>query len=123
MIQGAVDRMLKAALVIAGVFLFAPVGASAQVRFSIIGEGSNTCGLWVNERRADSTRVTPSAAWILGYITAASFHRAPGTPNFARGIDGSAVDLWVDNYCATHPLETIQSAAEELVNELIQRSR
>jgi hypothetical protein len=92
------------------------------VPFTNLGEGNTTCGQWLDDRKASPDRVLHEGAWTLGYVTAASRFRAIGTPNFARGVDGHSVDHWLDNYCSTHPLDNIQTAADELVTELRARA-
>jgi hypothetical protein len=62
------------------------------------------------------------AAWTLGYLTAASRLRDEETLNFTRDVSGSSVEHWLDNYCAAHPLETIATAADDLMTELITRA-
>jgi len=92
----------------------------AEPRYSVLGEGSLSCGQWIAQRRAAGPNVIPAAAWVLGYITAANMLRQSG-PNFAAGVNGITLDYWMDNYCATNSLETVADAANALVNELRQR--
>jgi len=100
------------------------VGAAQPGRFTTnLGEGNTSCGEWTDKRKAEPGRVIPEASWILGYLTAASNFRSSNTPDFTSGVRGSATDHWVDSYCATHPLDDIQAAAQALAVELIQRAR
>jgi hypothetical protein len=100
-------------------------GSRAQASegtFTNLGEGLSSCGEWLDKRRANPSRVIPESAWVLGFVTAASQYHVTGRPeNIAHGLTGSGVDHWVDNYCATHPLDNIDTAASALVRELAQR--
>lgn len=90
--------------------------------FTNLGEGTTSCGQWLDKRKADPDRVLPEAAWTLGYVTAASRFRKLGAPNFLYGVRGGGFDHWLDNYCSAHPLDNMQTAAEALVSELIARA-
>jgi len=107
----------------AGVILaLVPAAGTAQSnRFTILAEGTTSCGEWIDKRKAEPDRVLPEAAWVLGYLTASSAFRPARIPDFTKGVEGSATDHWVDNYCATHPLDNIQTAAQSLAAELVQR--
>ncbi len=115
-------KLILAAAVSVTVILPNPIIAQ-PVPFTNLGEGTTTCGEWLDKRKATPERVLPEGAWTLGYVTAASRFRARGTSDLSHGIEGSAVDHWLDNYCALHPLDEIQTAADLLVRELITRSR
>lgn len=115
---------MRSTFIAVGVLVFAipAVVSSQSFLFTTIGEGSGSCGWWTNSRQADPAGVTRESSWVLGYVTAASLYRKVDTPNFAHGLDSPAVDHWVDNYCAAHPLENIQSAAAALVEKLKSRA-
>lgn len=68
-------------------------GTAETMTYTVVGEGNVSCGEWIDERR--SARVTPQAAWVLGYISAASRLRLSGG-NFTSGISGTDVDRWMD---------------------------
>jgi hypothetical protein len=55
---------------------------------------------------------------VLGFLTAAGQYHVAGPGNIVRGLEGSGVDHWIDNYCAAHPLDNIDAAASALVHEL-----
>lgn len=103
---------------------FILIAATAPFVFTNLGEGTTTCGTWINSRREQPQRVLPEASWLLGYITASAKSDSARTGRkIARGINGAATDHWLDNYCAAHPLDNIETAATALVAELSDRAR
>jgi len=98
-----------------------PGALAADGQFTNLGEGTTSCGEWLDKRHQDAARVLPEAAWLLGFVTAASQYHVAGARNIADGLNGSGVDHWVDNYCGAHPLDNIDAAATALVNELAGR--
>ena len=99
-----------------------PTRSAGDVPFTNLGEGLTSCGEWLDKRHSGTSRVIPEAAWVLGFVTAASQYTVTGSSkNIAHGLTGSGIDHWVDNYCAAHPLDNIDSAAVALVRELSNR--
>jgi hypothetical protein len=91
--------------------------------FTTLGEGTMSCGEWVDRRRAEPKRVLPEAAWVSGYVTAmARLDSAKTGREIARGLEGAGLDHWIDNYCAAHPLENLETAAFNLVADLKARA-
>ena len=92
--------------------------------YTILGEGTISCGEWLDRRRAEPNRVLPESAWVSGYITAMALTDSARTGReIAHGLKGSGIDHWVDNYCAVHPVDNIEAAASTLVRELKTRVR
>lgn len=97
--------------------------ASHTYTFTILGEGSMSCGEWTDRRRSEAGHVLPESAWVLGYVTAmARIESARTGRKIANGIEVRGVEHWMDNYCASHPLDNIASASEALVSEINARS-
>lgn len=90
--------------------------------FTVIGEGNTTCGQWADLRR-QSDRTLPESAWVVGYVVAESRHHALSGDNLTLGLDGAAIDHWIDLHCATHPLDSLIQAAFVLTKELAARHR
>ena len=104
--------------------ILALLAASPTVPFTVVGEGNTSCGQWTDLRRENPNRVLPESAWVLGYITAVSRDFAVKRRiNITHGLTGAAVDHWIDIYCASHPLDDIMSASNQLVVELARRAR
>lgn len=95
--------------------------ATAQ-RALILGPGNASCGRWVASTRDQSDR-NFLGSWLGGFISGAN---ALGTRSGLAGEQNDFRDLqlWMDNYCRTHPLEKISEAATALVSSLeTQRKR
>ena len=92
--------------------------------YSMLGEGSMSCGEWVDRRRAEPSRVLPESAWVSGYVTAmARTDSVRSGREIARGLERPGIDHWVDNYCAVHPLDNVETAASALVGDLLSKAR
>ena len=62
--------------------------------------------------------------WVGGFLTGSNFVLSNSPPNidiFARATDAQGLWAWVDNYCQSHPLESVATAADALGGELIRR--
>jgi hypothetical protein len=88
-------------------------------RFTILGEGANSCGTWLQERRAG--RWLPMASWVLGYLTAYNQMVWKGGSNIAAGTDTDGIEAWLDAYCRQHPLDNISAATEALTIDFVRR--
>ena len=99
----------------------APTPPSAMV----LGVGNVTCGKWttaIHDPRGTDRLIY--SAWITGYITSADAMSArEGEPSLLEGLDADAVNEWVGNYCAAHPLDHISRAGVRLFTELATRRR
>jgi hypothetical protein len=59
---------------------------------------------------------------LAGYITAYDEWSA-GPSDITRDTDFNGVLAWIDDYCAKNPLETIATAASDLVVTLLMRGK
>ena len=102
---------MKIAFVFASVLLATP----ADARFMTLGQGTRSCGTWTEERTGN--RSSLREAWVFGFV---SGHNAYSSANRNLGetLDDSALLGWIDNYCKDHPLDTIATAAQELVSAI-----
>src|SRR5437660_1702779 len=81
----------------------------------ILGAGGQSCGTWTAEQGGDARFLY--GQWLLGYISA--FNRWYAVDlNILQGTDGNGLIAWMNNYCATHPLDAIETAAVHLIGEL-----
>ena len=79
-----------------------------------------SCGMWVNEHRLQSPVSNQYEAWLLGFVSGWSVTAfLPSNP--LGKIDGVGAIEWINNYCATHPLEQLTDAALLLTKELQQK--
>jgi hypothetical protein len=77
----------------------------------VYGMGIESCGKWTSEPQP-ILRGT-SLSWVLGFISGVGAV-VPGV----KHTDTDAIRAWMDQYCATHPLETVAEAAADLVKAL-----
>jgi hypothetical protein len=114
--------MIGARIVLVVAVLCSPSVRADDVSFSNLGKGLSSCGDWLDKRHKTPSRVIPEAAWVLGFLTAASQYNVTASPkNIAHGLTVNGIEHWIDNYCAAHPLDTIDTAASALVSELATR--
>jgi hypothetical protein len=88
------------------------VGASpsrAQIAH-VMGAGIESCGTWVSDRRIpNSVSASQDAQWALGFLSGIGM-MGSGDADPLNDLDYNAVMVWLDNYCATHPLNKIADA-------------
>ena len=53
--------------------------------------------------------------WIRGFVTGVNMARADWTKQIRADPDG--IILWIRNYCASHPTQTLMTAAVEMVRQ------
>jgi len=95
----------------------APLAANAKSRTEI-GYGMATCGAWTTDEDPNGRVRQTRAAWILGYLSRASYDHAG---DMLDPVDAPAIEAWIDNYCKAHPLDRLSRAAEALEVELAAR--
>lgn len=107
----------------------------------VLDVGASSCGKWMEARKV---RGAPAevmhTSWIYGYLSAV----AASLESDARGavflgknsqtliekadilnskyIDASAINAWMDNYCRSHPVETIADALRILLAGLKEKT-
>jgi 2-methylcitrate dehydratase PrpD len=59
-------------------------------------------------------------SWVQGFLTATNVFFT-GSSDLSHGTDSEGIMAWVDNYCKEHPLETLATAAVDLVFQLMAR--
>ena len=82
--------------------------------------GSMSCGAWPRDKPHDSTEVAVPLNWALGFLSARAGSREL---DLLRRVDIPSVKLWIDNYCAGHPLDDLPTAVMALDVELAARAR
>jgi hypothetical protein len=65
-------------------------------------------------------RVIRAIDWVQGYVTAYNMYDEPANlrPDILGGRDLEAVQAFIDDYCAQHPLDSLGESAIALVAEL-----
>ena len=103
--------------------------AKAQDTFAVIGFGSTSCGSWTAARRAlNAATAVGYEQWVLGFVASVPEDVALGSFVTSRrtarmdplkNTDAQVVWGWIDNYCASHPLETVKRAAAAFVETAV----
>jgi hypothetical protein len=89
------------------------------------GIGGRSCGNWTQWRQSKSVNAGLSTQWVAGFLsgknTQSDFSNPQDDP--LRGADFAGLMAWIDNYCSSHPLESIHAAANMLMDELRARAQ
>ncbi|MBF8708697.1 MULTISPECIES: hypothetical protein [Pseudomonas] len=112
-------------LMVAVLCLASHVGAAQAITkdgdFVVLGSGGLGCGAFV---KYPKERVT-ALQWVNGYLTA--FNQfAPlsaGQSNVADGVNLEGRELWLENWCRTHPMSDIADAMPDMLLELVKKSK
>jgi hypothetical protein len=117
------------ALVLAAVMLFcgagssvdaiAPAASSGQEPYLVYGPGNVSCGHWTSEHHQyHSLQALSMDSWVLGFLSGAEWAHTQ-----MAGTESDAIKAWIDNYCATNPLDKLSTATASLSYELEQRAK
>lgn len=93
--------------------------ATPAIAVTIQGVGAVTCGRWMESTRTQEG-VLHSMSWVLGYLSGAAVFGSSGSDPFSK-TDQAAIQAWVTNYCAAHPLDRVSVAVNILIKELDRR--
>lgn len=89
----------------------------AQDTYTTYGSGNSSCGEWLQSSAAGLThemRRTLLLSWVLGFVSGVGYSGV----HHLKATDGSGVEVWIDRYCETRPLDTLARAAAALTREL-----
>jgi hypothetical protein len=105
-------------------------GINAQA-FIVWGPGNDTCGRFMQERSADSSRFHMEMSWIAGFVSAQNQDFAANALKKAinaqvdvdmlRGTDNAALEAWIAQYCGANPLKDLTVSAAALSKALFDR--
>jgi hypothetical protein len=98
--------LLCAALAVA---LMSGSAEAQQGEYSMIGQGTLSCGTWTAYRRNQSALGIQQ--WVLGFLSGVGFASAQFGRDPLNEVDAQGVWAWVDNYCQSYPLNRIVDAA------------
>jgi hypothetical protein len=96
------------------------------------GWGPESCGAWTNVEAqrpqvksngmmfGGGSEVAAQTQWVLGFVSAFNLYQGP-TPDLLHNVDADSVFAWIDNYCASHPLNRISTATIALILDLSKR--
>ena len=81
--------------------------------------GSTNCVQWTKESKSVvKLEHELHVMWLLGYVSSANVH---SQTDFLAGNQSQALVMWVNNYCASNPLDDASTAAENLIKALVSR--
>jgi hypothetical protein len=87
-------------------------GASGQQTYTAIGAGNSSCGAWTMERRPPYDGAALNTQWVVGFLSGVGFMgKSEGVDPLRGVVDPNAVVAWIDNWCSSHPLNSIAEAA------------
>lgn len=104
-------------LVLLFALLFA-VPARAGNEYVILGAGSRPCGSWLRARSQAAPDSAVLQSWVLGYITSINANLLTIAQDVADGMTPDGLFSWIDNYCASHPLDSLARATGSLLDDL-----
>jgi hypothetical protein len=105
-------------LLLAAAALAAPPGGKDVMVYNY--PSVDSCASWTDDRRG--RRSQAMEGWVLGVLTGYNVYRAP-TGNIAPSVTGTGMLGWIDQFCATNPLESVTTATFKLISVLEQRAR
>jgi hypothetical protein len=107
---------MRQTFVLALIVLLGAHGALAQPEQEshLLGAGVFTCRTWTVDHHSQNVAIYVEEAWVFGFLSAIGYvHLNRMDP--LHGMDGGAVDSWIDNYCSAHPLDRIAEAASAFI--------
>jgi hypothetical protein len=93
------------------IIIFIGGDAHAQVSYSIVGAGAQSCGKWLADRASNDYWTMGN--WALGFLAGAAAFGGDLDP--LHSIDSQAVAYWLDNYCHAHPTDHFVDALHEFI--------
>ncbi|HZK89922.1 MAG TPA: hypothetical protein VFC56_07235 [Stellaceae bacterium] len=92
--------------------------AEAANQYVIVGAGSRPCGSWLQVRNQTNPDSAVLQSWVLGYITSVNANVLTVNQDVADGTNPGALFSWIDDYCASHPLDSLARATGGLLDSL-----
>jgi len=119
---------LKSALITMSIMSLSLRSASAgDSRFILWGAGNDSCAVFMQEKTRATPRYLSQMNWIAGYVSAgngewsATMAKKGIKSDLLKDSDPVALEAWVANYCGSHPLEFLGTAAIKLEQTLLER--
>jgi hypothetical protein len=109
--------MKVALMIVLGLALATAKANAAPSHAKWMGEAS--CSAWPVQQAYDDFDKALLLNWVLGWLSRSG---KDGSDILAK-VDQPTVSRWVDRYCASHPSDTLISAAAMLETELTDKSR
>jgi hypothetical protein len=92
---------------------------STSVANAVTVRGTPSCGSWVENRSTPTNWLAVvNVAWLNGFLSGLA---SASNKDFLNGTDLDSVEVWVDNYCRSNPLNDLDDAGHALGGELVKR--
>jgi hypothetical protein len=111
---------MKQILLGAALAVSCSTAAIAGTHYAGRGPGVASCGTWTTEHQQGSIVASGMELWLMGYVTAYNRWAFAGS-DVADGADLNGLVAAVSQYCAAHPLDSVSTASEQLIVQLIAR--
>jgi len=98
---------------IVGGMLWAAGALTNAKAADIVGVGAMSCEAWAEQNELDQSFALAKSAWLAGYLSSYSVHRAD-----IYMQDAEVRDKWVTDYCLKYMTDNVWTAANRLVDEL-----
>jgi len=109
--------MKLALLIVLGLTLATARANAAPSHAKWMGEAS--CSAWPVDQSYDDFDKALLLNWVLGWLS----RGGKDGSDVLAGVDQSSVSRWVDRYCASHPSDSLISAAAMLETVLSEKTR
>jgi hypothetical protein len=87
------------------------------------GEGGAPCSRWTKEHQQEKTVTgTQLAAWVRGYVSGANVMQIFTNSNIFELTEVDAMEVWINDYCLSHPEDKLVAGADALVASLMARA-
>lgn len=97
--------------------------ARAGNEYVIFGAGSRPCGSWLQIRSQALPDSAILQSWVLGYVTSVNANLLSVNQDVSVGAAPDALYSWIDNYCASHPLDSLARAAGAMVDSMLVKNK
>jgi len=108
--------MFKLSITLLGLMLLSTPALSQKY----FGPGDKSCGTWTKDRHGDPAVAGLYDAWLLGFVSGVNTSETLSLnhPDILKRTDATGIMGWMDNYCASHPLDSVMSTVIKLIVEL-----
>lgn len=103
--------------------LLSAAPARAAGEYVILGAGSRPCGSWLQVRSQALPDSAVVQSWVLGYVTSVNANFLTSSSDVTQGANPDALFSWIDNYCATHPLDSLARATSALLDSFLAKNK
>ena len=97
------------------------VAADATGGYTVYGHGLHSCAKFLKEDKEDNLTSTIYNIWVRGFVSAAGAYRDTQKA-FLDVADSYGIEHLTREYCEKNPLNSLEDAAQDVVEQLIDRA-